>query len=383
MKVACVWGEARSLDRISFRHEHLIAGFRALGHEPFLVTARDLVGRYDGPLDAVDDLAELARPESWNRRAYDCAVAVTWLGMVPLLRALEAAGVPRVAIADSDGQLGYAAHPGAAWQRLYPKQTTLRERVRAVRYFARRYVAGRARRDEEDLRYVASAAHSSRIAFGSSEAIACWRRFLRQQGAEALAERAFVAPFPVPEEFCDAPPVAKEDRVVAIGRWSDPQKDAPLLAAALERFLARGRATRVQIFGADGAAAFGDLAGRFPALEIAGIQEPPVVRVALAASRVVLFASRWETGPHAAGEALVSGATLVSPPMPNFSGWTAGGAFGEVSANRSARALADALGAELGRWDRGERDAAAIATRWRERLHPRAFAAALAASLAG
>ena len=382
MRIACFWGEARSLARISFRHEHLIDGFAALGHEPVLVTARPWLGGFRGPAELVDDLAELERPESWRRRNFDLAVGLTWLRKTPLLAAIAAAGLPRVAIADSDGQLGYAAHPRLAWRRIGPYQRSPRERLRAAVYFVRRYAASRSRRDPEDLEFLASARASSRIAFGSAEAIQCWRRFLRQQGAEELGTRAFVAPFPVPDSFCQGVIPQKEDRVVAIGRWSDPQKDANLLADVLVRFLTRNRATRVELFGADGEAVFGKLAARFPRLELRGVQEPPVVREALAASRVLLFASRWETGPHAAGEALAAGATLVSPPMPNFAGMIENGRYGALARDRTPGALADALAAELANWDRGERDAQGIAATWRARLNPRTFCTTLLESVA-
>lgn len=383
MRIACFWGEARSLDRISFRHEHLFDGFSALGHEPVLVTARPWRGSFQGPAALVDDLTELELPESWRGLGCDLAVGLTWLRKSPLLEAIAAAGLPRVAIADSDGQLGYAAHPRAAWRHIGPRQSTARDRLRAVSFFVRRYLASRARRDAEDLESLASARASSRIAFGSAAAIRCWRRFLDQQGALDLAGRAFVAPFPVPELFCRGAIPPKEDRVVAIGRWSDPQKDAPLLAAALARFLEPARPTRVEIFGADGEREFGALAERFPKLALRGVQEPPVVREALLAARVLLFASRWETGPHAAGEALTSGATLVSPPMPNFEGMSDGGRYGTLAADRSPAALAFALAMELANWDRGVRDAPAIATFWRARLHPRAFCASLLESVSG
>jgi glycosyltransferase involved in cell wall biosynthesis len=221
---------------------------------------------------------------------------------------------------------------------------------------------------------------------GSTPAIACFARFLRQQRAGNLVARLREVPFAVPESFCTRPLAeigARVDRVVAIGRWSDPQKDAALLAAALARFFLRRRATEVILVGADAEGAFGELARREPRLRLAGIQEPHVVEELLAQSRAALFSSRWETGPHVATEALALGATLVSVPMPNLEGMIDGGRFGTLARNRSPEALAGALAAELDAWDAGRRDSAAIAAHGRARFSPAAVARALLETLSG
>ena len=185
----------------------------------------------------------------------------------------------------------------------------------------------------------------------------------------------------MPDSFCSTPVETKIDRVVALGRWSDPQKDAPLLAAALAKFFARRGDTEVVLFGADAESAFGELAQRERRLRLAGIQEPHIVAASLAASRAALFSSRWETGPHAATEALALGATLVAAPMPNLAGMIAGGRFGSLAGSRSPQALAQALLDELAAWDAGRRDAGEIAAHWRARLSPAAVSRSLLETL--
>lgn len=383
LKIACFWAEARSLDRISFRHEHLLDGFAALGHSPELVTAHAWIGSFDRPRRLVSSLTELEDPAFWRRSGFDLAVGLTWLHETPVLAALAAAGVPRVALADSDGQLGYAVHPRAAWSHIGPRQESLRDRLRASVYFARRYLASARRRDPEELDVVASARASTAIAFASREAIARFRRFLVHYRAAGLSERAFAAPYPVPRDFGAAEIPAKEERLVAIGRWSDPQKDAPLLASALERLLTRRPGTRVTLFGAEGAHAFGALAARFPAVELPGERPPSEVRPALAASRALVLSSRWETGPHVAFEALALGTTLVGPPLPNLIGLVEGDRFGTVARDRRPRALAAALVHELELWERGGRDGRAIAARWRPELSAEAVCRRLLDVVAG
>lgn len=381
MKIALVWNGPVTLDRISFRHENYLAGWSALGHDAVLVTARELAGTFAGRTHLVPNREALEQVETWRAVAAEVAVGVTWHRMSGMLAAIRAAGTRVVAIADSDGQIGFAAHPRISWVRIGAYQPTLFGRLRALRYFCRRFAASARRRDPEELEFIASTRASDRIVLGSLPAIACFARFLRQQGAPELATRLREVPFAVPDFFCASPVQAKEDRVVAIGRWSDPQKDAPLLAAALTQFFALRRSTEVVLFGADSESAFGDLARREPRLRLAGVQEPDVVSGTLATSRSALFSSRWETGPHAATEALALGATLVSPPMPNLEGMIDGGRFGTLAGNRKPAALANALNEELSTWDAGRRDAATIATHWRARLAPAAVCRRLLAAL--
>ena len=47
-----------------------------------------------------------------------------------------------------------------------------------------------------------------------------------------------MAPLAINRVFCEFPDLGRERRgLVAIGRWDDPQKNAPLLARALRRYL--------------------------------------------------------------------------------------------------------------------------------------------------
>lgn len=377
MKIALVWNGPVALDRISFRHENYQTGWKALGHDAVLVTAAELAGGYTGSTHLVAHRDELAQVGTWRRLGADVACAVTWHRMSPMLGAIRAAGTRVVAIADSDGQVGFAAHPRISWLRIGAYQTSVAARLRALRYFCRRFADSALRRDPEELEFVASTRASDRVVLGSAPAIARFARFLRQQQAGELAGRLREVPFAVPAEFCSRPIPVKADRIVAIGRWSDPQKDAPLLLAALVRFFALRRDSEVVVFGAGGDAVFGELARRERRLRVAGVQEPHVVAETLAASRMALFSSRWETGPHAATEALALGTTLVGAPLPNLVGMVEAGRFGTIASSRRPQALATALAAEAAAWDSGRRDPRAIAAHWRARLSPEAVGRSL------
>ncbi len=360
MKIALVWNGSVALDRISFRHENYQAGWEALGHDAVLVTARELVGSFAGRTHLVAAREELERVETWRELAADVAVGVTWHRMSGMLAAIRAAGTQVVAIADSDGQVGFAAHPRISWLRIGAYQTTLSGRLRALRYFCRRFAASAARRDPEELEFVASTRASDRVVLGSAPAIACFSAFpapaagRRPRGASArgAVRRAGVVLHPAAGGDRDQGRPGRRHRPLersAEGRAAPRRGPRPLLLPPQK--------TEVVLFGADPERAFGELARREPRLRLAGIQEPHVVAQTLAQSRAALFSSRWETGPHVATEALALGATLVSVPMPNLEGMIDGGRFGTLAGRRSPQALAGALAAELAEWDAGRRDA--------------------------
>ena len=70
-------------------------------------------------------------------------------------------------------------------------------------------------------------------------------------------------------------------------------------------------------------------------------------------------------------KALTSGCTVVgTDAVPAVVSSCAYGLFGSVSVGRSACRLATAISAEMGAWDRGDRDPTAIAAHWRPRFDP-------------
>jgi hypothetical protein len=78
--------------------------------------------------------------------------------------------------------------------------------------------------------------------------------------------------------------------------------------------------------------------------------------------------SRWESFSLASHEALTQGASVAGPRLEPLEGVVSSGPFGTLAERRTADGLAAALIAEADAWERGERDAAAIAQHWRERL---------------
>ena len=387
MNIALVWNpDRRDADRpvtaLSFRFELYVEGMRQLGHDPVVVCPHGCRAEAPYPLEC-GTADELESPAFWRALGVEVAIVITHHRRVATLEALRGAGVRVVALADSDGRVGFHTHPWAHLERTLVYLEGWRARLGALKYFGGRWIRDR-RQDEETREMIASTRASDAIVFHGQQAIGHFRAMLRRQAVESeLADRLRAVPFAVSPRLCDAPiPGARDDRVIAVGRWSDPQKDTPLLRQALARILPRRRSTVFRIYGRDAESAFGPLARRYANLELMGFCPPEDLHRDMASSRLVLFSSRWETGPHAATEALALGTTLVGPPLPNLVDLVEDGHGGTLARDRRPRSLAAALEHELGRWDAGERDPVALAERWRSRLRPEAVCRKLLESVA-
>jgi glycosyltransferase involved in cell wall biosynthesis len=371
LRVALLWCAEPRLVDITTRFEPYVQGFTALGHDVITVCARSSAEGYAYPVRTTESLDELAGPALWRELRPDVVVAVTWHRMADVLAAVRASGARVVALADSDGRVSPRLHPGATWRFAVLQQPGWLNKLRASKFWAQRFVYGyRA----EHRRMVDSARRSDVQVFCSRAAAEEFRKVLRAEGADDLAPRLAAVPYPVGEPF-HARPVATERRrqVVAIGRWDAAQKNPRLLAAAMERFLERDRATEFVLIGKGGEQVF----KHHPRVRVAGVLPPKEVADHLAASRVLALSSRWESGPIVAFEALALGTTVVSSPLPNLAEFLEGGAFGTVSDRATPRSLADALHRELAAWDAGRRQPKAIAATWRARVHPESVCRAL------
>lgn len=372
MRVAVVWNHGTPLSQCSFRFEEYIRGLEELGHEAFVVCPESSDDGFPVPTfcPALDE--GLANREFWLDLKVQAAIVPSFHQMSGLLELLVRIGVRTIAMGDSDGQMGLRAFPLATMRRtVHAGVSDRRERRRRLARLGFRYLRSFRRRDPQDAEFLRSARFSDVLILGNAESRDHFRRFLRKAGAADRTERVHVAPLAINQVFCEFPGLERERRgLVAIGRWDDPQKNAPLLAKALHRYLARAGDDQdqpVRIFGPGGEEHFRDLCARFPNVVHHGPQHPPVLAEALAESRSIVFSSRWEGSPHAGCEALSMGATIVGTPIPSLRSWSEGGAYGRVASAHRAGALARAIAAEQNAWRRGDRDPATIAAVWRER----------------
>ena len=386
MRVAVVWNHGTPLSQCSFRFEEYIRGLEELGHEAFVVCPESSDDGFPVPTFSPPSGEGLTNREFWFDLLVQAAIVPSFHQMSHLLELLVGIGVRTIAMGDSDGQMGLRSFPLATMRRtIHAGVSDPRRRRREVARLALRYLRSFRRRDPQDAEFLRSARFSDVLILGNAESCDHFRRFLRGAGAGAHADRVHVAPLAINRVFCEFPDLGRERRgLVAVGRWDDPQKNAPLLARALRRYLDDAgdeRDAPVHIFGAGGEEHFRALRGLYPNVIHHGPQHPPVLAEALAGSRSIVFSSRWEGSPHAGCEALAMGATIVGTPIPSLRSWSEGGAYGRVATAHRAGPLARAIADEQAAWRRGERDPANIAAVWRDRSSGRGVCKAMLAAL--
>lgn len=380
MKVAIAWNWPSRLLDCSFRFEQYAEGLRRLGHRPVLVCTREMAEGFPGDFHYCETREQMKEATFWREVAADVVLIVTWHRMAEELRAIRSAGSRAISISDSDGRAGTRLF----WRWNFERQVLYQPGLAGKARFLRNWLVLQARQRfwrsfPEDQQSVDSTRESDVVALGHSEGVANFRRFLASMGAAELGEKLRVVPFTIGASFLTCPlPEQKDDLIVAIGRWDDPQKNAPLLAATLRRFFALRPKTRIEIFGIGGDPHFAALAAEEPRLVHHGPQRQEVVAETLSRARSIVFSSRWEGCPHAAIEMLALGGTLVGTSIPSLQSWIEGGTYG-ICAKAESQALAAALAREMRIWDDRGRDARAISQTWRARVSPEAVCAALLA----
>ena len=383
MKIAITWNDELSLRRSSFPFEQYRRGFEALGHDAFVLARREATEGFPGPVQTVEDLDSLCDPDTWRALGADVAMIITWHRMPAVLEAIRRAGTRVLAIADTDGQIGLRVHPWPTLEKIISYADGWSGKARCVKYWLGRYLREAAGADEDE-EYLASTRNSDAVVVASSEARHHLLRFLAHRDAAHLGRRVVTVPYTIAPEHLSCPlPESRDDRLIAIGRWDNPQKNAGLLAGALAVFLAARPATEVVIFGAGGDRWFAPLAERFVSFSYRGLQPPDEVARALSTSRAVVISSRWESGPLVALEGLALGATIVGTPIPSLVSWSENGRFGTVAKSSRPAALARALSHETDAWDEGRRDPELISRHWRSRLEPRTVCRRMLAALPG
>lgn len=369
MRIALIWTLPVQLTAITVRYERYVRGFRALGHDPITVCLPAAAEGYAEPVALAPDENALRDPAFYGILRIDAAVIITWLVLPEVVAAVKKSCPWVVSLADSDGKIGVRAHPGPTFRRMVAQHTQLGMKLRATKYWLKLYLFGTA---EQDRLVLQSAEYADRIAVCSRAAANHLRHFYQYHHRSDLADKVIVAPYPIDECYLQADvPSCRNDQVVAIGRWDDPQKDAQLLCQAVHRFLSAGSRTQFLLIGSNGERAFAALTRRWPQVSYLGRQPPEVIAEHLRTSRVLLLPSRWESGPIVLNEALASGCTVVgTDSVPAVVSTCSEGPFGAVSRGRSAVRLEQALLSEMTAWNQGQRDPVAIATHWRPRFDP-------------
>jgi hypothetical protein len=345
-------------------------GLRRLGYDVELHCPEAAPG-VDWPLPIhVAGPAGLERPEQYAARGLEAAIVFSFLRFPRILAAVRAAGLAVVAKGDTTGQSVARAHPSPTLMHALYDQPTRRQRAVAVALWLAR-IGPLAGRDARELQRVLRLADVTVVE--TQAARAAVRVALARGGAAELDERLCVITNPVADAFTRGPvPTAREKLVAAVGRWDLAAKDTPLLARALDRFLARHPDHRAVIVGDGGEGAFG------ARVERAGRRTQEEIVHQLGRARIVVTSSHWESFSLSSHEGLAMGCTVVGPALQPLRDIVAAGPYGMLARRRDPAGLADALAVETAAWDDGRRDPGAIAAFWRPRLQidtvARAFA---------
>jgi glycosyltransferase involved in cell wall biosynthesis len=371
MNIGLVWPANHRLVDITVRYERYVRGFEALGHRVVTVCAASTTDGYRHAVHTVPTVDALREPALWRHLGLDVAVVIAWLRMPELITAIKTACPRLVSVGESDGVVGLRVWPWTLLRRMVAFHTSLRMKLGAAKHWLLLATGGYRTHEAPIIQSAEAADLITLTSPGAAENLAAVFAYHRRPD---LAAKIAVAPYPVDEEFLTGPvPTTEEraDRVVAIGRWDDPQKDAPLLAAGIEWAAARSPTTEFVLIGGNGEAPFSRLRRRVPRVRYLGAQSPGEIAELLRTSRALVISSRWESGPIVAFEALAAGAAVIGPEWVPACRWVCDEQLsGTLFRRRSAWALGAAIVREMNAWRAGGRDPAKIAAVWRPRFDP-------------
>jgi glycosyltransferase involved in cell wall biosynthesis len=365
----------------------LSRGFQALGVESRAVVLGPAM-EGDLPQMIRATAEELSSADWWRGHKLDGVVFYCWgePEFQPIADAIVAAGIRLASVSDTHGVCSPLAdahgHFISAWHHQW-QDPFLKKLVRTVLRVPYFYTAGIIRYDVPRARMI----DTGDFFLGATpESAARYRRLVSiLRGGEAAAKVRFL-PVPVSFHFAYDPAGAKQDEVVAVGRWDDrSQKRPALLMEVFERTAARRKETRFRIFGRTPGFMTVWHAGLPEEIRsrivLEGIQPHDVIAAAYQRARTMFVSAAYEGCHNASAEAVCSGCTVVGASSPFLSAikWHASHDSGTLAEDASPAALAGALCAELEIWDRKERDPGQISRSWCSEMHPEKVAAAILA----
>ena len=341
--------------------EELGRAIVAAGHEAVLVCRGIDEESCEIPVTIASPADEISA-DYWRRRHVDLAICFTNNNAPEIHRALRDASVFVVSRADSDGQFGFRVFPAAAFLRLVHPATGPVDALKRMWHFVNCWLF---HHREFDARTIQSIEGSDAVVIETALARDNLARFLRHYRREDLIPRISIAPHPVADCFLDTPETPDPGPcILCIGRWTDDQKNAPLMLATLQKILAGNPEVKILAAGTGASEAFRAIAGS-PRVGIVGYLPNQEIPALIDRCRFIISSSRWEGHPISGLEALCRGRTVVGTPIPGFIDMVGQGEFGSIAGKHTAEALSQAAFHEIGAWDNRRRNPEAIAAHWR------------------
>ena len=373
MRIALVWNAPGiAVTQSTAPYFEYQSGLMAAGCDVQALFYKGTGKAYQFPVHEFESEKAISKPEYWSTAGFDGALMFTWHRMKNVFLAMRSVGMRAIAIGDSDGLVSLRAHPWDTLRYKISEQKNYRHKIGAAKLWLSNWLF---RGLAHDLELIAATEAAHIFGLPNVGGVEQFRRFLVNCGARVAANKLAAIPYPVAEAFCTEPiKTPKVNRVIAVGRWDSYQKNAPLLAATLERLTRYGCNTEFLIVGNGAEAAFSSVAKLNPNIHLLGIQPKEQIVKLMSDSRFVIIPSRWESGPIVANEMLALGGSIVGTPIPTLIGLVEESRFGRVSIKHIADSLASAVVAELEAWDQGRRNPLAIAEKWRQKVSPNSVA---------
>ena len=364
------------IDEAFFRRDSglLCRGLQALGHESKVV----LLGPSE-PTDSPDTLrAKLLEMESadwWRALQLDGVIMVAWARHrdTPIVRAIAASGTPLVLHVDGTG----IAYP--IFDHLETFKTLWREErgterawgiragcfLKAAAVLAVKLLVRQSYLKYRHLRY------PTLSTFQTPGALERTRRLCSFFGGKAHGIRLQLIGCPIPPDCQRIPAVAKEKRIVAIGRWDDLRQKRPYVLMRVCAAVARLHTDlQIDIFGTRTealarwhAALDADLRER---IHLHGVQPGELLAKTVQKAQISFFPSSFEGVPLSLFECLACGVTTVGLDSADLPGtrWAAACGHGELARRDTTEEYVEALDRGLKKWERGEYSPEQISAYW-------------------
>jgi glycosyltransferase involved in cell wall biosynthesis len=342
----------------------IVRQLRTMGHDAWLVALKcpGYEPHPDSPV-IVASKNELEDPAWWHNQRPDSIILTAW-GALPwdaLRRAAASLGKPLVEKLDTDG-----VKSSRIWfwntfmQRAEPEllnASLLQKGTAAVNGLARtllaHYVPG--------TLYGPMIRSMSRVPVYAAEtpvATARVRRFLRIYHASPMP-RVVTIPHPANTDWMrEAPSGARENIVIAVGRWHAVKKGFPLLLETARRFLKIRPDWKIVAVGQkpDLNPAVQREMEKLDRFSLLGRLDHEKLSSWYQRSKIFFLPSYWESFNIAATEALCCGCSVVGPSKMASVNYFTSFQSGTPSHVRSPDHMTDALLAEVDEWEAGHRD---------------------------
>ena len=320
----------------------------------------------------------------WEPFHLDVAVLGAWAEpqYTPIARAIQGAGIRLVVRCDSSGKYSQFGRPvrevirdnfWSLQQRINnPVLRSVPTAVKTVLNYSPYHA-----RERKQLEHFSCA---DLICIESPGAADSLRGMLVRHGREDIAKRVRHISHPVEiaaQRVCTA---GRSDQILCVGRWEAYPKNTPLLVRSIVDVLRSDHRYHAVIAGRGDEVIRRQLDRvRCPKtirerIHILGAVPHSEILELCTKSKIYFVASRWESFNIAAAESLCLGCSVVGPrhisSMRNFVSKNSG----TTAAGYAKKALLAALRNEIGMWDNGSRDSAAISEAWQKEVSALAVA---------